>query len=380
MKSYLKRLVLQALVGWRWPRSRTLEDGYAILLPTPMDMPFLLRFALEGLQHVDTQNCKQILVIPDAWGTDGGVALRRVVAEFDDPRIAMAPPKLIDYALVRFLRGVNFRYNGSDTHWLAIVNGTAHVRCKYAFLHDADAFFAERDGLERQYRECRDRQMYSLGVTDRPDPFFTQVGYHHIAGTWELMYSVEWALRHGPYACKGGRAVMPHGTGEFDTMLRPQFLDYPSGKIGVMESPPEFVHFFAVILAYRSYRERLRMPTGRPIADQRLALVLLALLEDLIPDQSGLRSLPTVEELARGLTDPTAPVTYATVEAAHEYPIFRERIEALGRSPVFRGPRADQIRERLRPFDEYYQKRKAEEGLRDPSDMPKPHYVVNAVL
>jgi hypothetical protein len=372
MKRYLKRLFLQAVAGWRWPRSRPLEEGYAILLPMPMDMPFLLRFALEGLQSIDTQNCKQILVIPDAWGTDGGRALRRVVAEFDDPRIAMAPPRLMDYALVRFV--------GNGTHWLAIVNGMAHVRCKYAFLHDADAFFAERDGLERQYRECRDRQMYSLGVTDRPDAIFTQVGYHHIAGTWELMFSVDWALGHGPCAHKGGRAEMPHAKGEFDTMLRPQFLDYPSGKIGVMESPPEFVHFFAVIIAYRAYRERLRKPTGQPIVDQRLALVLLALLEELIPDQSGLRSLPMVEELARGLTDPTAPVTYATVEAAHEYPIFRARIEALIRSPVFRGPRADLIRDRLRPFDEYYQKRKAEEGLRDPSDLPEPHYVVVGVV
>jgi hypothetical protein len=368
-----KRLVLQVLVGPRWPRSRPLEGGYTILLPTPMDMPFLLRFALEGLQHVDTENCKQILVIPDAWGADGGEGIRRVMAEFGDPRIALAPPRAIDYRLVRLLK------NSSNTHWLAIVNGMAHVRCEYAFLHDADAFFAECDGLERQYRECRNRQMYTLGVTARPDSFFKQVGYDQIPGTWELMYSVAWALRHGPFMFKPGIRTTPLGKWHFDTMLRPQFLDYPSGRIGVAQSPPQFIHFFGVIGAYRVYRERLQRPAGRPIADQRLRLVLLALLEDLFPPRSGARSLPSVEELARGLTDPTAPVTYATVEAAHEYPTFRERIEALSQVPVFRGSRADHIRDRLRPFDEYYQRRAAEERLHDPADLPQPRYVRYAV-
>ena len=221
--------------------------------------------------------------------------------------------------------------------------------------------------------------MDTLGVTARNDASYQQVGYDQISGTWELMYSVDWALRHGPYAFKGGRWMTPLGRFEFDSMLLPQFLDYPSGKIGIMESPPEFVHFFGVIGAYRAYRERLRRPTGRPIVDQRLRLVLLALLEDLIPDASGCRALPKVEELARGLTDPTAPVTYATVEAAHEYPSFRERIDVLCQSSIFQGARADQIRQQLRPFDEYFQRRAAEENSRDPSEKPQPRYVRHAI-
>ena len=74
-----KHLILRVLYNRRWPPSRPLEDGYTILLPSPMDMPFMLRFALEGLRHIDTQNCKQILVVPDAWGTDGGRVLQQVV-------------------------------------------------------------------------------------------------------------------------------------------------------------------------------------------------------------------------------------------------------------------------------------------------------------
>jgi hypothetical protein len=369
MKKF-KQLILRYIYGRRWPSSRRLEEGYAILLPTPMDLPFLLRFALEGLRQINTANCKQIVVVPDAWGTDGGEALRRVVAEFDDPRIAIAAPRPIDYRIVRLLN------NSANTHWLACVNGTAHTRCEYAFLHDADAFFVDPDGPERQYRECRDRDMYSLGVTARNDAFFTQIGYENIAATWELMYSVAWALRHGSFAFKGGMRMTPRGDCEFDSMLLPQFLDYPSGKIGVMESPPEIIHFFGVIGAFRLYEERRRKPTGRPIVDQRLRLLLVALLEDIFPDPSGHRAMPTVEELSRGLTDSTAPVMYTSVEAAHEYSSFRERIEALCHVPAFQGPRADQLRKQLKPFDAYYLGRSAEA---DPLAKSEPHYVRYAI-
>jgi hypothetical protein len=349
-----KHLALHLVFGRRWPRSRPLEEGYAILLPTPEDMPFLLRFALEGLHHIDTENCRQILVIPDAWGTDRGAALRRVIAQFDDPRIAMAPPRLIDYALVRLLKPC-----AADTHWLTCVNGTAQTRCAYAFMHDADAFPVECGGLERQYRECRDRGLHTLGVAYRGDECLMRID-HRIPSTWELMYSVDWALRHGPVVFKAGRRTTPHGELQFDSMIQPQYLDYASGRVVVMESPPEFVHFGGVICTYRLWRQWSRKSTSRPIADQRLRLLLLALLEELIPDADGVRALPQVEELARGLTDPTAPVTYATAEAIHEYPTFRRRIDTLCQTPIFQGRRAAQIQEQLRPFDEYYQNRTAE--------------------
>ena len=66
-----KDLLLRALFG-RWGRPGAGGDGYSILLPMPMDMPFLLRFALEGLATLDTAHCRQIIVIPDGWGPDGG--------------------------------------------------------------------------------------------------------------------------------------------------------------------------------------------------------------------------------------------------------------------------------------------------------------------
>ena len=40
--------------------------------------------------------------------------------------------------------------------------GIDATRCEYAFLHDADAFFVDVDGLEQQYCKCRDRAMDTL--------------------------------------------------------------------------------------------------------------------------------------------------------------------------------------------------------------------------
>jgi hypothetical protein len=345
-----KQLVIATLFS-RWRRSCPYEDGYTIVLPSPMDLPFLLRYALEGLSRVNTENCRQILVVPDGWGDDGGAALRRVVATFDDPRIELVEIRPIDLLVLRLMG----RTNGAGTHWMAAINGTTHARCAHAFLHDSDAFFLEVDGLERHYRECRDRGMYTLGVTARWDPHFTESDYN-IPGTWELMFSTRWARSRSPYALKGGRRVTPHGLGEFDSMLYPQYLDYPSGKVGVMTDPPRLVHFNGTIVTYRAFRDR----GGETIVDELFRVLLLALLEEQLPDENGLPIVPTVAELARGLTDPRAPVTYRTEGAVAEYRTFRRLLDDLCEAPIFEGARADRIRASVRPFDEYFASQSAE--------------------
>jgi hypothetical protein len=49
----LRRRVLLSIYP-RWPRANAFEKGYAILLPMPGDMPFLLHYALEALRDLDT--------------------------------------------------------------------------------------------------------------------------------------------------------------------------------------------------------------------------------------------------------------------------------------------------------------------------------------
>jgi hypothetical protein len=216
-------------------------------------------------------------------------------------------------------------------------------------LHDADAFFVDRDGLERQYAECRDRGMVTLGVEYRADAFFSANGYA-IPGTWEMMYSVPWARSRSPLALKGQWGDTPHGRHEFDTMLYPQYLDYPSGKVGAMVLPPRLVHFHGTIITYRAYTD----PKNRLVGDDVFRLLLLSMLEELVPDDIGTRILPTPSQLARGLDQPTAPVRYDSPRAAREFPGFRRQVDELLKAPVFAGERADRIQEYLRPFDDYF--------------------------
>ncbi|WP_435011790.1 hypothetical protein P12x_006024 (plasmid) [Tundrisphaera lichenicola] len=348
-----KGLLLQLLFG-RWRRSCPFEDGYTILLPSPMDMPFLLRYALEGLLRMDTTHCRQILIVPDGQGHDRGRALAEVAGSFSDPRIELVRLRPLDYKIIRSMKPPG----SAATHWMAVVNGILHARGAHAFLHDADAFFLESGGLERQYRECLDRGMFTLGVTPRNDPDFLRLGYQ-IPGTWELMFSNRWARSRSPYQLKGRRRSTDRGEILFDSMLYPQFIDYPTGKVGVMAEPPKFVHFNGTIFTYRLFRDR----KGGSVVDELFRILLLAILEELVPSKDGTRVVPRVDELAAGLTDPSATVTYGTRVAVQEYPIFRSMIEEMCRAPIMEGERAARIVELIRPFDDHFAAHKADPTL-----------------
>jgi hypothetical protein len=322
-----------------------------------MDMPFLLRFALEGLRHLDTTHCRQIIVIPDGFGADGVAALRQVVDCCGDSRVELARVRALAHFVVHGMR----RSGGEIanwTHWAMIVEGINRAKCDYVFLHDADAFLLERDGLERQYRECRDHGMATLGVMARWDPFFREVGYT-IPGTYELMFSARWVRRHAPLDLKGRWRQTAHGDHVFDTMLYPQFQDYHTGKVGILHPPLQLVHFAGAITLYRVFCDR----AGQTVSDENFRLLFLALLEDVFPSPAGDRILPPTRMLARGLDDSSAMVTYASPLANREYPTFRAMIEDLCRSPMFQGSRAEQIRATIKLFDSHYRYSLTKAGL-----------------
>ena len=108
-------------------------------------MPFLLRFALEGLKHLDLDQCSQIIVLGDGFADDS--ALRKVVEEAADPRVEIAGVGPVAHFFVHKM-GREGGGIANWTHWAMIVEGTRRARGEYVFLHDADAFFLEADGLD----------------------------------------------------------------------------------------------------------------------------------------------------------------------------------------------------------------------------------------
>lgn len=336
-----KGLVQRTLYS-RWKPAGLPSDGYSIIMPMPEDMPFLLRLALEGLRHVGTDHCGQVIVVGDGWGSDRGEALRKVAGEFSDSRIEMAFFSRLDRAVVRRM---------PSPHWLTVIYGINRARHDYAFLHDSDAFFLERDCMERTYAYCRERSMYAIGVTARWDPFFEQIGYQ-IPGTWQMIFSALWLRTHKPWKVHGRQVATPHGPNIFDTLLYPQYLDYGTGRIGVMPDPPKYVHFNGTIVTYRTWRRA----GGKPVVDELFRLLLLSLLEHVIPPADGKRLLPPVDELSHGLTDATCPIRYDTLDCARNYGEFRDQVKELCGSPIFAGERAHVIESLLRPFDEHFAK------------------------
>lgn len=342
-----KGFVQRSLYG-RWKPSLSLADGYCVLMPMPMDMPFLLRLALEGMKTVDTTNCRQIVVIGDGWADDGGAALREVVSESTDKRVELTIFSRLNTAVARRI---------SCPHPLTVIQGVNVARCRHAFLHDADAFFIQPDCIERIYEYSRRNDVNAVGVTARWDPFFHDIGYT-IPGTWQMMFSVPWLRTHPPYRIIGRAEQTPHGPNVFDTLLYPEYLDYGTGKVGVMPDPATYAHFNGTIVTYRAWR-RAR---GTLVVDELFRLLLLGVLESVVPSHRGCRLLPTPEALAKGLTDAAQPVRYDTLDSARNYPEFRGQVREMCLSPLFAGDRSRLVDKLLAPFDEHFDRTAREMG------------------
>jgi hypothetical protein len=336
----VKHQILKNLYG-RWPANRCDTDGYAVMLLIPSDMPFLLRLALEGLGSIRTENCREILVICDPFKEPYPNALAGIVGEFADPRVRIVRMSWKDSMIAK--------HAGHAVHWLQVVNGIQATRCRHAFLHDADAFFLQANALERQYRECRDFGFSTLGVQARKDEFFQRLGMR-IPGTWELMFDVAWARSHAPIVHRGYAMETPDGWNMFDNMLYPQYAEYAGGKVGIMNPSPLFVHFSGTIFQYRRF---LNFP--RRYEDELCRVLLLSILErSLLDAGSGARQItPSVDVLMRGLTDPTAPVTYLGEATALRYAteVRPEISKILATAAFASGDRRERAERLLDPFD-----------------------------
>jgi hypothetical protein len=309
-------------------------------------MPFLLRLALEGLRHVDMPNCKQIIVIPD--GAESDLALQTIVSEQRDGRVRCVALRGIDKLLVNLVRSDG---RASYRHFIQIVQGLLAATTDTIYLHDADAFWLEKGGVESQYREFRERGMYTLGVQSRMDPMFREGGLS-IPGTWELMFSSSWVRQRPPADVKCGWYRLPNREWRsFDTLLFGQYLDCASGRIGVMASPPKFVHFYGTIIEYRSWQRSSR---AHSTEDRWFSLLLLSILSEVVPGLRCGAALPRPQDLVLGLRDPTAPITYLDQSTAQRYATFRRGIEALCLGPVFASTVSGRIRDLVSPFDKHF--------------------------
>jgi hypothetical protein len=306
-------------------------------------MPFLCYLALAGLRDVDLRSCREILVVPDGWGGTDTQGLAAAVSAAG----LKIPVRLL---AVRTRQRVALRVLRQDAglaHWAQIVESIEAADTDYIFLHDADAFFTDGDLLETSYEMCRAQGLQTLGVTARWDPAFTQIGMQ-LPGTWELMFSSRWARSWRPVDHKSGLRSTDRGRINFDTMLYPQYLEYAKGKVRVRESNA-FLHLSGTIVTYRAFIAF----RDRQIGDELFRLLFLSLLQEVSPAFQGASALPSVAELADGLSDSRRRVHYRFPGAAAKYAEFRSFVAMLMDAPVFAASRKS-MAALIRPFDEHF--------------------------
>lgn len=345
-KRQMQAVVLDRLAG-SGSRATILTSGYTILLPTPQDMPFLLELALKNLLSLDLSHCQAIHVIPDGRAASVEL-LQQIVLAVNEPRVRLTPLNPLQTA---WADRIPRRDGGANSrHWITIMVGLAHATTSHAFLHDIDAFLLDNSFVERQFQHAVNHGHSALGVTPRWDPFLQEHGIS-LPATWELLFAVDWARSHRPSAHKGGTRQWRQESRTFDTMLWPLYCDYHSNRIGVLPdvSSDDFVHFNGTITSYRTY-QHLRT-SG--VDDELFRLLLLALWESAAATDVP-RLLPTVSELARGLCEPSAKVTYQSPRCKKGYAEFRHMVTRLTSCACFGNEWRTQCETDLADFDAHF--------------------------
>jgi hypothetical protein len=341
-------------IAWRsiyraWPElgSDDLEPGYTVLMPIPSDLPVFLRLALANVVAQGGARRREILVIPDApnAATREAFARSRSEAGVDDLRLVEIP------AVGRALRRLSGAKPGTS-YFLQVHAGVSHVRTRHALLHDADLFLTDGDFLERHYALCVEHGLACLGVSPAWDDWLRQHGFDHVVATWELMFDVAWMRAFRPWRHRWHTDWLDHEWHGFDVTLLPQARTSPQ-LCGLHQgAQASLVHFNWVIGVYRNF-QRSR---GKPMEDDRFTMLLIRLLTDALErDPFGhpgvVVDVPDIEELVRGITDPSRPITYGEPRTRGNYPAFRERVRRLYSAPLFDDQAIEVIESRLAPFD-----------------------------
>lgn len=342
MKSYIKRTIL-SLFYPVWNGHQHNQNGYTVVIPAPMDMPFLAYYALKGLSELDLSSCREILVVPDGCGTDNGRALSAVLKLVNLDKARLLP-------LTRRNKLVISLFGDSGiAHWMTIVEAINHSETNSLFLHDADAFFTDEHLIENNYSEFNKNNLNCLGVTSRWDPFL-QSKNMQLPGTWELFFSSAWARSWAPVSHKAGGRYTDTGKEFFDTMLYPMFRSYSQERIQVRPSE-SFMHLSGTVVTYRRWLDHLNHPVG----DELFRLLFLSLLQELSPPIESSCKLPSVAELSEGIFDSSKMVYYTFPGAANNYHEFRRFVDGLLTLELFRD-QLEKVNSLLHPFDEYFLK------------------------
>lgn len=318
-----------------------MQEGYTLVMPVPGDLPVMLEIAFAVCREQAARHRVATIVVPDRM-TD---AIRRIV----DAERPTWPGPLELITLPRPERWIlPILNNGWRNHGVQLIAGTAATRSTHLILHDADLFMFRPDFLDSRYQACQAGDFACLGV----QPVIWDKWYaeheRQLAATWELTASVAWLRSWAPAMHISHEDELWNERHSFDTTLHPQCLTEPS-RIGISGDDGDLVHFGYVTSTYRLWQAQ------HVHSDSGFVLLLTRMfIESFASDRQGY-AMPSAEELADGLTNPDAPISFPSAsEGSSDYRAFRTDTARILSGPWLSDEQRTRAQAVLAPFDRFY--------------------------
>ena len=325
----------------RWPAADEPREGYTLLMPVPPDLPVFFHLAVDVCSRQDPAHLCETLVIPDRFDRSF-----RAVFESGAGRWPAGRMRLVEMGRVDRLTRRIVADEGGRIHWLQIVNGIAAARTTHALLHDADLFLLDHDFLSTHYEQCVSRGLDCMGLQTR---WPMHKGLEHLMGPWQMIFSVPWARRRGPFELCPQHVDFPAPAAVrlwADSTMLAQYRTLRE-KLAVRDGPRRFIHFESVLWNYRRFQI-----TRGPFEDGKFSLLLIRLLVDAYdPSRAAMQAVPSIEQLARGIERTDQSVTYLQPGTREQYPVFRGRVEPLISRGAVDDPVAQSLHDNLALFD-----------------------------
>lgn len=325
----------------RWEGRPEQRPGYTLLVPVPGDLPVFLELALQVLGTQRAEGRVETLVIPDVATTAMDTVVGRHRADWAGPLELVRLPYPERVLLPRMR-------NPARNHGVQLLTGVAGTRAEHIVLHDADLFLLAPDLLDDRVALAKDQGLDVLGVDPVWDGWFAERGVH-LAATWEMIVRTDWMRSFPPSMHMGHDGEFDGEKHTFDTCLHPQVVSDPTRRRVVRSD--DVVHFNYVISTYRHFQ---RSRAG--FEDDQFRLLLIRLFVDIFAQEPFDYGLPTLSELAGGLRDDQAQVTYPApdTQVRARYADFRGKLDRILQGPWT--PEASRVTlvEQLRPFDQHY--------------------------
>ncbi|HEY9717293.1 MAG TPA: hypothetical protein V6C69_07490 [Trichormus sp.] len=301
-----------------WPSVPNRNPGYTLLLCTPADLPVFFNIAMRVIARQDLKNCYEVLVVPDQFQANFSEIFASERIDIGQ-RVNLRLHQLgaVDALIAQSAQG------HSVIHCFQLIRGIGETKSTHAILHDVDAFLLKPDFFERLYDCCTSSNYACLGVDHVWNiKDLAKHGYKHINATWELTVDVEW-MQQWPPASIFGKTVSLNGDQILADSLVALQMETPPERLGKIDVPDSFIHFSHVISAYREFQ---RTPH---FLDEYFRVFLIRLLIDAFDQENSSYDVPSVLQLARGISSENERVVYVSPDARSHYKYFRKRLEKL---------------------------------------------------